>query len=376
MNRKGIIIASTIGVSILLLWLTRQIPYCGWDFHNSLWGPVNMLIHHQTPYTFSAPYGPYPGVWMPPTLGLAFFIGYISCDIASKVWLLIEIAGFIWVIWMIADYKMPPRWVFTVCLLTYFLFPPFWIHVRLGQFSMLFVIIMMVIVYVPRADSFIPLLLVLGLTKPQLAILIYPSLLVSVWRMNGFRKAAELVLSTGIATILLMTPLFLYYPGWLKDFLFVTIDNLGTGWDLPTLFVQLPVHIGIAGYGIWAFVFLITLVTSIWLWSCKDSKTGLIASLAITPMVTPYASSWDFLLLLPAFFWLIVKLRSRAARAILLLSMLAVFVTQITLRWHQNVRDGSQWWIPPVLLLVYLLALAIEHSSSIRRLFISQRLAS
>ena len=212
-------------------------------------------------------------------------------------------------------------------------------------------------------------MLVLGLTKPQLAILIYPGLFIHVWRTRGFRQAAWLVGSTGITAALLLIPLFLYYPAWLGDFLFITFDNLGKGWGLPTLFVQLPVYLGAAGYGVWAMVFLTALVTSLWLWSRENPKVALVASLAMTPMITPYASSWDFLLLLPAFFWLLIHLRSKAARAALLLGMLFVFAAQIAARWHQDISDGSQWWIPPGLILIYLISLAIENFRTDNRIW-------
>jgi hypothetical protein len=362
LNRKALFFVFAVGVLILLLWFTRKIPYCGWDFHNSLWGPVNMLINYQTPYTFDTPYGPYPGVWMPTTLGMFFLFGYISCDIASKLWLLAELAGFVWVIWMIADYKMPSRWVFFICVFVLFFFPPLWLHIRLGQFSMLFVVLMVVGIYLPMAERFLPLLLVLGLTKPQLAILVFPGLLIYVWRKKGFRQVVKLVLVTGICAGLLTVPLFLYYPGWVNDFLFVTFDNLGVGWDLPTLFVQLPFLLGNAGYAVWGLTLLAAMGISFWFWYHKDAKIALIISLAATPMVTPYASSWDFLLLMPGFFWLIIKLKSKAARVALLLGMAIIIVVQIAQLWRQDYPDGRQWWIPPLMILIYLISLLIEYS--------------
>lgn len=373
MNRKILFFVFPVVAFILLLYLTREVPYCGWDFHNSLWGPVNMLVHHSTPYTYDTPYGPYPGVWMPPSLGFFFFMGYFPCDPVQKLWLLAEIAGMIWAIWMIADYKFPRPWILAVCLIGFFLFPPLWFHIMLGQFPMLFVTMMMMVVYLPQVKRLTPLLLVLGLTKPQLAILVYPGLVISAWRKEGFRQAAWLVLSTGILAALCTIPLFLYFPGWLEDFLFITFKNFGVPWDLPTLFVQLPARLGTAGYLIWAMAFFAAIIISLWLWSQKDVKTALIFSLAMTPMVTPYASSWDFLLLIPAFFFLTIKLKTKAARAVLLLGMVSVFIAQIAARWNHPVNDGSQWWIPPTLILVYLLSLAVEYATGLNRLSLKQK---
>ena len=375
MNRKILFFVGAAAAVILLLFLSRDIPYCGWDFHNSLWGPVNMLIGHSTPYTYDTPYGPYPGVWMPTILGSFFFFGYISCDVAQKLWLLVEITGMIASIWMIADYKWPAPWVLAACLIGFFLYPPLWFHISMGQFSMLFVTLMMIAVFLPGARRWVPLLLVLGLAKPQLAILVYPGLAISVWRREGFRQAAWLVASTVVLAALSTVPLYLYYPNWLGDFLDITFKNFGVPWDLPTLFVQLPVRLGVAGYWIWGAVLIAALTASFWLWARKDAKVALIASLALTPMVTTYASSWDFLLLIPAFFWLVIKLKAATARTIVLTGMLVVFVIQVAQRWEQPVRDGTQWWIPPVLILIYLLSLAVEHAGELNRFSLKQRFA-
>jgi hypothetical protein len=133
MNQKAQFFIFAVGVLIIFFWFTKEIPYCGWDFHTALWGPVNMLIQYQPPYSYDTPYGPYPGVWMPTLLGMFFMFGYLSCDIASKLWLLAELAGFIWVIWMIGDYKMPSRRVFFICVFVLFFFPPLWLHIYRRQ---------------------------------------------------------------------------------------------------------------------------------------------------------------------------------------------------------------------------------------------------
>jgi hypothetical protein len=366
MNRKRIILTSGLVVLAIFLWLTHKIPYCGWDFHNSLWGPVNMLVNHQTPYTFNAPYGPYPSVWMPTILGAFFLFGYLPCDILAKLWLFVELAGYIWIIWLIAGNKMPARWIFVTCLIVFAFFPPLWLHIHLGQFSMLFATMMIAIIYLPGTERYWPLLLVLGLTKPQLTILVYPGIFIHVWRTKGFRKAFQLVLFTVLCAGILLIPVFAFYPNWVKDFLFITFGNFDIGWDLPTLFVQLPYLMGKIGYGIWGFVALISLTFSCWIWIKKDAKIAVLVSLALTPMVTTYASSWDFLLLIPLFFWLMIWMRSKSAHFILLFGMASLFIIQIALRWHRDYPDGRQWWLPPALLLVFLVSVSYEYINTAR----------
>ncbi len=362
MTRKLLYIIVPASLVFVLLGLTRSIEYCGWDFHNSLWGPVNLLVQGRSPYTLNPPYGPYPGVWMPQTLGMFFWFGLFPCTVSAKLWLLVGICGFIWMVWLFNDRQRVPLWIFTICLLALFLFPPLWFHTTLGQFSMLFAILMLVIVYHPEALPWVPLLLSIGLTKPQLGILIYPGLLIYNWHQKGFRQAAWLFFSTVISTALLTIPLFIFFPGWVKDFLFITFDNLGKQWDLPTLFVQLPLILGQAGYAIWALVFLLALSTSLWFWSKTDNKTAMIVSLTLTPMVTPYASSWDFMLLLPAFYWLILNIKLMRARVVLLVGTFLVYYFQYAVRWHRDIRDGSVWWVPPAMIFVYLISLLVENA--------------
>ena len=65
---------------------------------------------------------------------------------------------------------------------------------------------------------------------------------------------------------------------------------------------------------------------------------------------------------MPGFFWLIIKLKSKAARVALLLGMAIIIVVQIAQLWRQDYPDGRQWWIPPLMILIYLISLLIEYS--------------
>jgi len=363
MRHKNYQLIVLIAIFLLIFaWLTLSVQYCGWDYHNSLWGPVNMLVHGSTPYSLNPPYGPFPAVWMPHTLGALFWFGLFPCTVSSSLWLLLEMFGFVWMIWLFNDYKSPAIWVFVVCLLALFLFPSLWVHIVLGQFSMLFAILMLVVVYVPGAKRWIPVLLALGLTKPQLGLLVYPGLVVHTWRHQGFRQAVWLMLSTAICVAVMTIPLFVFYPTWLDGFVLVTIDNFDTHWGLPTLFVQLPMLLGKSGYLIWGAVFLATMGLSLWIWYSKDKKEAVLLSLALTPLATTYASSWDFMLLLPAFYWLVLNIKVKAARAILLTGAGLVYVFQYIARWKHDIPDGSQWWIMPAMVSVFLAVWLVEHA--------------
>lgn len=359
-RKAGLLAAAAILVAVFL-WLTQSVRYCGWDYHNSLWGPVNMLVGGSTPYTLNPPYGPFPAVWMPHAMGFFFWFGLLPCTYTASLWTIAAVCGYIWLIWLFNDLRSPPRWIFVISLLAMFLYPPLWVHYVLGQFSMLFALLMIIIAFIPGAWRWAPLLLAVGLTKPQLGLLVYPGLVVHTWRHLGFRQAARLVALTVLCVAVMTIPLFIFYPGWISDFILVTVDNFNKHWNLPSMYVQLPALLGPAGTLIWGLVFLASLALTLWMWYRLDKKTAVIFTLALTPMVTTYTSSWDFMLQFPAFFWLLHKLKARASRVVLLSGVLLVFVFQYAARWRTDISDGSQWWIPLAMNAVFLLTLLVER---------------
>ena len=213
-----------------------------------------------------------------------------------------------------------------------------------------------------------PLLIVLGAAKPQLTILIYPGIIASTYQHQGWRGLARLLGASLAMLSICLLPLFVFHPGWVSGFLEVVRYVLNIQWDLPTPFVQLTLHLGKTGLRIWFLLFIASLALSLYLWLQKGAKTGMLWSMALTPLVTTYCSSWDFTLLLPLFFWLFLNFRSIWSRAGLIVGMLLVDILQIIPRLGKNdVPDGLQWWIPPTLLFIYILSLMIERWSLPRR---------
>jgi hypothetical protein len=360
---KRSILSAAILVCALtgLLLAARGSTLCSWDLRNNLWGPVHMLVRGQSPYSFETPYGPYAGVWMPVLPGALFFLGFLSCDVVSKVWLAAGMGGFVWVIWWAAGGKKPAHWAFAVCLFALLLFPPLWVHLQLGQFALLFAVLMAALASRFPVGRAAPFLLALGLAKPQLAMLVYPGLLLRAWREEGLWGALRLALATAGCAALFTIPLFLFYPGWTGNFMAITFMNIDNTWGQPTLFFWLPQTLGAAGVGIWALVALAGLGASLWFWARKDPRSAMAGSLAITPLVAPYAFSWDFVLLLPAFFLIFQRLGATAARLALALGVLAIDAALVASRWQRDISDGDQWWVPTAVLLVYLIALAVER---------------
>jgi hypothetical protein len=374
MARKAIYILIGLLAVAVLVSLTPSPAVCSWDFQHCIWGPAWLLVSGQPPYQFDAPYGPYLAVWWPQIIGALFWMGWLPCWPAAKLWLLVEICGLALSVWLLNCRKKPAPWQLGVILLAVFFFAPVYYHIELGQFSLLFLAMMVMVVFLPgdgfpprRLPWWLPLLLALGAAKPQLTVLVYPGVLAATLRRQGWYGVGRLALASAGWLAVCLVPLFIFYPGWVTGFLNVTNYNLNLQWNLPTLYLRLALTLGRTGQLIWLALFLSALALVLWLWLKKGARAGLIWSLGLTPMVTPYASSWDFTLLLPAFIWLLLKMRSRRARFALGCGMLLVDLGMVASRWGKSeLPDASQWWIPPALLATYLLAMLVERREASR----------
>jgi hypothetical protein len=359
-----------VGLALLgaFVFLAPSPVVCSWDFRGSLWGPSYMLLHGLTPYSWNTPYGPYPGIWMPQTIGAFFVIGFLPCWLAAKFWFLSEIFGLLLIIWLASGKKMPSQTLFAISLLLIFFFVPLYIHLGIGQISIFITVMVMLVVFLPKEGYppdhlawWMPLLLALGLAKPQLGILVYPGLLAGMLRYKGLRGGIRLVLSIAAWIIVLIVPLFLLDSGWVKGFLNITLGNTSVTWDLPVPMVQLRAALGAPGVLLWALIFLACLSFTLWLWLKRDARLALVWSLALTPIATIYCSSWDFMLMIPLLIWTLLRLQTIPARIVLVGGALLVDILQVAQRWKTSLPDGRNWWIPPFLLAVIALAIGIEH---------------
>ena len=369
MNRTKITLL-IVGLAILgAILILPAASECSWDFMHSVWGPADLLVAGQPPYQLHPYYGPFVAPWWPQIIGFNFWMGWLPCQLSARLWLAVELIGFAAAAWLLNDRRKPLPWQVGVMALFFFLFPPLFMHIQLGQFSLLFAAMMVWLVFSP-ADGFPParmpwhlaLLVVLGAAKPQLCVLIYPALLALTIRQHGWRGALRLAGMCLAVLALCLVPLFLFYPAWVSGFLDVTHYNLAAGFNLPTPFIQLFIRFGTAGIFYWLPIFLACLGISLYLWLKKGAQVGMLWSMALTPIATLYASSWDFVLLLPLFFWMLLHFRRAGSRAALILGTLLAYVLQILPRLgNTDLHDGSQWWVPPVMVAVYALVWMLEH---------------
>lgn len=371
MTRKSTLILAAFLAVIGIVFFFPSNGTCNWDFKHSIWGPAELLVHGQPPYQIEPPYGPYIAPWWPQIIGVNFWMGWLPCRIAARLWLVFELTGLGFSIWLLNDRKrLSPSQLGLILILLSF-FQPIYFHIELGQFSLLFTTMMVTMVFFSKGvfppakmTWWMPLLIVLGAAKPQLTILIYPGIIASTYRHQGWHGPARLLGASLAMLFVCLLPLFVFHPGWVSGFLDVVRYVLNIQWDLPTPFVQLTLHLGKTGLLIWFLLFIASLSLSLYLWLRKGAKTGMLWSMALTPLVTTYCSSWDFTLLLPLFFWLFLNFQSIRSRAGLIVGMLLVDILQVIPRLGKtDVPDGSQWWIPPALLSIIFLSLAIERRS-------------
>lgn len=365
MKKIILLLAATLFIAAFAT-LTPSPAVCSWDFRGSLWGPAYMLLHGGTPYTHNTPYGPYAGIWMPQLIGAFFPLGWLPCWVAAKLWFLSEIAGLFAMIWLVAGHKLPAPWLFGAGLLLIFLFPPLYTHLIIGQISIFITVLLMLVVFqfreepAPGLHWWAPLFLAIALAKPQLGVLVYPGLLVWAFRKGGYISAGKLMLYTALWVLVLIVPVTLIDPAWPKGFLDITLGNTQVVWDLPNPFVQLKVSLGMVGILLWALIFLGCLGFTLWLWRTQDARLALLWSLALTPIATPYCSSWDFMLMVPLLLWLLIHTPSNLARLALILGALAIDGLQFAARLRANIPDGENWWVSIALLGVMALALGIQ----------------
>lgn len=173
----------------ILLFATPPLSACSWDFRNNLWGPAYLLLHNMSPYKLKVLFPNAIAVWFPPGIGAFLPLGLLDCLVAAKIWLILSVTALFGILWLCTENSRPTPGVFAACLLAIFLFPPLYTHLELGQFSIILTLLILFVVSRYSRPWSMFLALALGLTKPQLGVLIYPGLLFQQFRSYGVRGA-------------------------------------------------------------------------------------------------------------------------------------------------------------------------------------------
>lgn len=297
LRHAGLLLA--LGALIgLLAWLNKH-PIVGWDFRHNLWAPASLLVNGQSPYNVKALLDTGLAMWMPMAIGALFPLGWLSVKHAGSIWFLCNLLALIFIIRLATRAKKIPLFLLFIVALAVALFPSTIRHLRLGQITLIICLSYLVAVVLLDKSRILlaSLLIAFSLAKPQLSILVLPGILISYQREKGTRATIVFIALIIVCSVILTTPLFLGFPSWITDFVASVRQN--PEYLQPSLFSLLPYWIGNVGYVIWGLMALVVVGLNIWLWLNKRRQDAIYWSLAMTPLVTPYLWSWDFVMVLP-----------------------------------------------------------------------------
>jgi hypothetical protein len=338
----GGIVLATIAAAVVWLVATSQIG--GWDFRNNLWAPSHLLLRGKSPYDLSSLYELGNPVWLPMVIGAFFPLGVLPLPQAAMVWRLASLGVIVGIVWMVAEQKRPSLLPFTLGLLAIALYPRTIAHLQLGQFSLLAALLYLLSVRLVqrRKIGWAALPVALALAKPQLGILAVMGLIIMVYRQDKASGAGQFLLAVLGWCGLLVLPLFLLYPGWIPDFILSLRQN--PSWLQPSLFSLLPIWLGWVGWVIWGLLFVLVVVAVSRFWWQQPGLEAMCWSLALTPLVSPYIWSWDFVLVLPLFVWGLFHWQRIGIRVWLLAGYLVSWALIMQVVLSSDGSDHHFWW--------------------------------
>ncbi|HWQ04740.1 MAG TPA: glycosyltransferase 87 family protein [Longilinea sp.] len=360
-----LILAAALLVLLVEFIPTHMLPVGG-DFRNNLWGPANLLVHHMSPYGIKFLFASVNAVWMPVIIGLFFPIGYIPLQPASNLFSLLNLSVLFGMAFLLTRTAVKPlmRWLAAIFILV--IFPATVSQFVMGQVSLLICLgYLLLIVYFDRLKPvLIGALLAFSLTKPQLAFLFLPAYLVLYYREFGFRKLMWVIGATIAWILVFCLPLFLFYPGWIPDFLANLMEN--SRWQYPTLYALMLNSTAFRANAVplGGLYLLLGICLAVFLTMRRNRTEALLWSLAMTPLFSPIVWSWDFVLLLPLFVYLMGELKTKRNAWLLYGGYAVCILLFVWLRSGVN-SDHLSFWVPPLMITVMAASIALRRKSAV-----------
>lgn len=285
-------------IGILFAIQFRSLMQPRMDFYNELWAPAHLLVNGQSPYDTSSLDTNLPPAWFPMAIGFFFPLGWLSEETALSVWFVLNIIELCVIIFLSQG-----SWrslVNTVILgMLFFFFPPTLNHFYLGQISIsvTFFLLLAFQLSLKERHWLSSFFFALALSKPHLAVLAGLGMSYHYYqndRLGGMLAfwGRTLILSLGLCI-----PLFIAYPDWITDAIRSMTQN--PFWSYPSLFVLFRRYFDDWGIVLWGFTSVLVLWFGYRLWKKHAPIRAFHWSLALTPLVSPYVGSWDFVILLP-----------------------------------------------------------------------------
>lgn len=345
--KLGFLLAAGLGAIRYL----STLQFIGGDLHNNLWGPARLLVHGQSPYDTRVLQQPadiawLPAVWLPMAIGLFFPLGWLTVYQASQLWLIGSIGALIVTIWLGGGGQRPPLLPFALSGLAAFMFPPTLSHLGLGQFTILSTLALLLSTrFVTRPRYLLAgFLVAVALAKPQLGALVVPGLFIAYGRLYRLKGVLSFAGALVLWIILLIVPLWIAHPSWFSDF--ATALRQNQEWAQPSLFTLLRLQWRTMGWLLWGLLAVGLFCANVWLWLKHPPQNAVIWSLALTPLVTPYIWSWDFVLLVPLINLAVFNLALKSARLLFGLGYVLCWCLIVWVRFNTDNSDHRFWWIP------------------------------
>lgn len=206
------------------------------------------------------------------------------------------------------------------------------------------------------------LLIALTLSKPQLTILILPGYFYIYLKEKGLSKTIRLTILILLSLGILSIPLFIFYPGWIIDF----IKNLSENpdWAHPSSLYLLRTTYNRAGEIFWYMLLFLVSGINLWLWTRLPKRDAAIWSLALTTLVTPYIWSWDFVLLIPLFIRVLFINQQKTSTWLIYFAYISCWGLIAYLKLTGGISDELYWWVPWYLIAFILISSLIKWPSS------------
>jgi hypothetical protein len=185
-----------------------------------------------------------------------------------------------------------------------------------------------------------------SLAKPQIGILVIPGLFVAFGHHHRLRGIVSFGGASVLWVILLSVPLWIADLGWPSDLLRALRLNQEQQWLQPSLLALMETHLGDLGRIVWGIIAISMFALNIWLWWKLRPETAVIWSLGLTPLVTPYIWSWDFVLLIPLIVFAIYHFRSKLSFALVGLAYAFCWVFMFRILTKTEGQEAQFWWIP------------------------------
>ena len=351
---------------LLAIFISSRFFPVGGDFRNNLWGPANLLVHYMSPYGIKNLFDSVNAVWMPVIIGLFFPIGYLPLQTAFNLFSLLNLCALFGMAFLLTRNAAKPltRWLAAIIVLV--IFPATVSQFVMGQVSLLICMdYLFLIVYFDRLKPVvIGALLAFSFTKPQLALLFLPAFLVLYCRKFGFGNLMRVIGSIIAWILLFCLPLFLFYPGWIPDFLANLVGN--SQWQYPTLYAFLLNSTAFRANAVTlgGIFLLLGICLAVFLTLRRNRIDALLWSLALTPLFSPIVWSWDFVLLLPMFVYLMGEPKSKRNGWLLYGGYTVCILFFIMLRSGIN-SDHLSFWVPPMLNAVMAASIAFRRKSAL-----------